>query len=183
MIVESLWNIVFPDTTSRCTQHSSTCTARPLTTRSQQAQSWGSFFYHTRLNLQIFTTAWPEMAFAQDQRQMFFCVNLDPPIKQGQTRYHYLIFSFMQVSQKFLELLPPKLQRRGLVFKRKLVTMERVWWVTIECEEWLLWIVKNGLLWYMGHTCQFWGLWSRITGQMVTVVFDDVSIHQYGWII
>ena len=35
----------------------------------------------------------------------------------------------------------------------------------------------------MGHTCQFWGLWSRITGQMVTVVFDDVSIHQYGWII
>ena len=29
-------------------------------------------------------------------------------------------------------LLPPKLQRRGLVFKRKLVTVERVWWVTME---------------------------------------------------
>ena len=29
-------------------------------------------------------------------------------------------------------LLPPKLQRRGLVFKCKLVTMERVWWVTME---------------------------------------------------
>ena len=28
-------------------------------------------------------------------------------------------------------LLPPKLQRRGLVFKGKLVTMERVWWVTM----------------------------------------------------
>ena len=36
----------------------------------------------------------------QDQRQMFFCVNLDPPIKQGQTRYHYLIFTFMQVRVK-----------------------------------------------------------------------------------
>ena len=28
-------------------------------------------------------------------------------------------------------LLPPKLQRRGLVFKGKLVTMKRVWWVTM----------------------------------------------------
>ena len=28
-------------------------------------------------------------------------------------------------------LLPPKLQRRGLVFKCKLVTMERVGWVTL----------------------------------------------------
>ena len=27
--------------------------------------------------------------------------------------------------------LPPKLQRRGLVFERKLVTIERVWWVTV----------------------------------------------------
>ena len=82
-------------------------------------------------------------------------------------------------------LLPPKLQRRGLVFKRKLVTMERVCWVTIEREEWVSmdpeeWVI---LFWYMGRTCQFWGLWSRFTGQMVTVVFDDVSIHQYGWII
>ena len=70
-------------------------------------------------------------------------------------------------------LLPPKLQRRGLVFKRKLVTMY----------DGLLLNVKNGLLWYRGLTCQFWGLWSRFTGQMVTVVFYDVSIHQYGWII
>jgi len=40
----------------------------------------------------------------KDQRQMFFCVNLDPPIKQGQTRYHYLIFSFMQEDDMELEL-------------------------------------------------------------------------------
>ena len=30
-----------------------------------------------------------------------------------------------------LSLLPPKLQRRGLVFKGKMVTMKRVWWVTM----------------------------------------------------
>lgn len=40
----------------------------------------------------------------KDQRQMFFCVNLDPPIKQGQTRYHYLVFSFMQDEETELEL-------------------------------------------------------------------------------
>merc|ERR1712012_1540950 len=40
----------------------------------------------------------------KDQRQMFFCVNLDPPIKQGQTRYHYLVFSFMQEEDTELEL-------------------------------------------------------------------------------
>jgi len=40
----------------------------------------------------------------KDQRQMFFCVNLDPPIKQGQTRYHYLVFSFMQEDETELEL-------------------------------------------------------------------------------
>ena len=33
------------------------------------------------------------------------------------------------------------------------------------------------LVWEM--TCQFWGLW----WQWVTVVFDDISIHQYGQII
>ena len=32
----------------------------------------------------------------------------------------------------------------------------------------------------MGHTCQFWGLWSRFMGQWVTVVFYGVSIHQYS---
>ena len=31
-----------------------------------------------------------------------------------------------------ITLLPPKLQRRGLVFKGKMVTMERVLWVTVE---------------------------------------------------
>ena len=36
-----------------------------------------------------------------------------------------------------IQLLPPKLQRRGLVFKRKLVTMERVWWVTMERVWWV----------------------------------------------
>jgi len=40
----------------------------------------------------------------KDQRQVFFCVNLDPPIKQGQTRYHYLVLSFMQDEETELEL-------------------------------------------------------------------------------
>ncbi|XP_065345352.1 FACT complex subunit Ssrp1 isoform X2 [Cloeon dipterum] len=30
----------------------------------------------------------------KDGRQMFFVASLDPPIKQGQTRYHFLVFSF-----------------------------------------------------------------------------------------
>ncbi len=30
----------------------------------------------------------------KDQRQMHFAVNVDPPVKQGQTRYHYLVFNF-----------------------------------------------------------------------------------------
>ena len=37
------------------------------------------------------------------------------------------------------------------------------------------------LVWEM--TSQFSGLWSRFWRQWVTVVFDDVSIHQYGQII
>ncbi len=32
----------------------------------------------------------------KDQRQTYFVVNVDPPIKQGQTRYHYLVFNFKQ---------------------------------------------------------------------------------------
>jgi structure-specific recognition protein 1 len=32
----------------------------------------------------------------KDGRQMYFVVSLDPPIKQGQTRYHYLTFLFSQ---------------------------------------------------------------------------------------
>ena len=52
--------------------------------------------------------------------------------------------SYTQKRQKFL--LPPKLQRRGLVFKRKLVTLERVWWVTVERVWWVTTIVLEGLL-------------------------------------
>jgi len=40
----------------------------------------------------------------KDQRQVFFCVNLDPPIKQGQTRYHYLVLTFLQDEETELEL-------------------------------------------------------------------------------
>ena len=37
------------------------------------------------------------------------------------------------------------------------------------------------LVWEM--TSQFWVQWSHFWRQWVTVVFDDVSIHQYGQII
>ena len=37
------------------------------------------------------------------------------------------------------------------------------------------------LVWEM--MSQFWGLWSRFWRQWVTVVFDDISIHQCGQII
>ncbi|GLH09484.1 FACT complex subunit Ssrp1 [Gryllus bimaculatus] len=40
----------------------------------------------------------------KDQRQMFFVVSLDPPIKQGQTRYHYLVFQFGQENEVTVEL-------------------------------------------------------------------------------
>ena len=30
----------------------------------------------------------------KDQHQLFFVISLDPPIKQGQTRYHFLILLF-----------------------------------------------------------------------------------------
>ena len=43
--------------------------------------------------------------------------------------------------------MPPKLQRRGLVFEVDLVTMERVRWVTMIDHEGLLWSVYDGLLW------------------------------------
>ena len=39
------------------------------------------------------------LLFFKDQRQMHFCINVDPPIKQGQTRYHYLIMNFRQVRE------------------------------------------------------------------------------------
>ena len=39
-----------------------------------------------------------------DQRQMHFCVNLDPPIKQGQTRYHFLVFNFKVDEEEEIEL-------------------------------------------------------------------------------
>uniref|UniRef100_T1HQR0 FACT complex subunit SSRP1 n=1 Tax=Rhodnius prolixus TaxID=13249 RepID=T1HQR0_RHOPR len=40
----------------------------------------------------------------KDGRQNFFVVSLDPPIKQGQTRYHYLVFLFGQDEETSLEL-------------------------------------------------------------------------------
>ncbi|XP_045447879.1 FACT complex subunit Ssrp1 [Melitaea cinxia] len=40
----------------------------------------------------------------KDTRQMFFVVSLDPPIKQGQTRYHYLVLLFGIEEETSLEL-------------------------------------------------------------------------------
>ncbi|XP_026327139.1 FACT complex subunit Ssrp1 [Hyposmocoma kahamanoa] len=40
----------------------------------------------------------------KDMRQMFFVVSLDPPIKQGQTRYHYLVLLFGNEEETSLEL-------------------------------------------------------------------------------
>ncbi|XP_068596447.1 LOW QUALITY PROTEIN: FACT complex subunit SSRP1a [Brachionichthys hirsutus] len=40
----------------------------------------------------------------KDQRQMFFVISLDPPIKQGQTRYHFLILLFSKEEELNLTL-------------------------------------------------------------------------------
>lgn len=40
----------------------------------------------------------------KDNRQMYFVVSLDPPIKQGQTRYHYLVLLFSQEEETSIEL-------------------------------------------------------------------------------
>ncbi len=40
----------------------------------------------------------------KDRRQMHFAVNVDPPIKQGQTRYHYLVFNFKPEEEEEIEL-------------------------------------------------------------------------------
>lgn len=40
----------------------------------------------------------------RDGRQMFFVVSLDPPIKQGQTRYHFLIILFSKDTSTTLDL-------------------------------------------------------------------------------
>ena len=40
----------------------------------------------------------------KDGRQTFFVVSLDPPIKQGQTRYHYLTFLFSPEEEVSIEL-------------------------------------------------------------------------------
>uniref|UniRef100_A0A8C1GM75 FACT complex subunit SSRP1 n=1 Tax=Cyprinus carpio TaxID=7962 RepID=A0A8C1GM75_CYPCA len=40
----------------------------------------------------------------KDQRQMFFVISLDPPIKQGQTRYHFLILLFSKDEELSLAL-------------------------------------------------------------------------------
>ncbi|KAK6298950.1 FACT complex subunit SSRP1a isoform X2 [Coregonus clupeaformis] len=41
---------------------------------------------------------------SKDQRQMFFVISLDPPIKQGQTRYHFLILHFSKEEELHLTL-------------------------------------------------------------------------------
>lgn len=40
----------------------------------------------------------------KDSRQMFFVLSLDPPIKQGQTRYHYLVLLFNMEEETSIEL-------------------------------------------------------------------------------
>ncbi|KAL8591541.1 hypothetical protein ACOMHN_055508 [Nucella lapillus] len=40
----------------------------------------------------------------KDNRQMFFVISLDPPIKQGQTRYHFLILLFNKEDEMTVEL-------------------------------------------------------------------------------
>ncbi|XP_065367490.1 FACT complex subunit Ssrp1 [Calliphora vicina] len=40
----------------------------------------------------------------KDNRQMFFVLSLDPPIKQGQTRYHYLVLLFSPEEETSIEL-------------------------------------------------------------------------------
>ncbi|CAG9824663.1 unnamed protein product, partial [Phaedon cochleariae] len=40
----------------------------------------------------------------KDSRQMFFVVSLDPPIKQGQTRYHFLVLLFNREDETSIEL-------------------------------------------------------------------------------
>ena len=40
----------------------------------------------------------------KDQRQWHFAVNVDPPVKQGQTRYHYLVFNFKDEDEEEIEL-------------------------------------------------------------------------------
>eukprot|EP00096_Caligus_rogercresseyi_P007817 TRINITY_DN2590_c0_g1_i2.p1 TRINITY_DN2590_c0_g1~~TRINITY_DN2590_c0_g1_i2.p1 ORF type:complete len:723 (+),score=269.36 TRINITY_DN2590_c0_g1_i2:105-2273(+) len=40
----------------------------------------------------------------KDQRQRYFVVKLDPPIKQGQTRYHYLVLNFNEDEEEEVEL-------------------------------------------------------------------------------
>lgn len=40
----------------------------------------------------------------KDSRQMFFVISLDPPIKQGQTRYHFLVLLFGQEEETSIEL-------------------------------------------------------------------------------
>lgn len=40
----------------------------------------------------------------KDNRQMFFVLSLDPPIKQGQTRYHFLVILFQMDEETGIEL-------------------------------------------------------------------------------
>ena len=40
----------------------------------------------------------------KDGRQMHFAVNCEPPIKQGQTRYHCLVFNFKEEDEEDIEI-------------------------------------------------------------------------------
>ncbi|KAL8589458.1 hypothetical protein ACOMHN_061669 [Nucella lapillus] len=44
----------------------------------------------------------------KDGRQMFFVISLDPPIKQGQTRYHFLILLFNKEDEMTIEMGMPE---------------------------------------------------------------------------
>ena len=40
----------------------------------------------------------------KDQRQTHLAINIDPAIKQGQTRYHYLVLIFKEDEEEEIEL-------------------------------------------------------------------------------
>ena len=68
--------------------------------------------------------------------------------------------------------LPPKLQRRGLVFKCKLVTMERVWWVTME-RVW--WVTMERVWWVTLAWANFIWICHVFWQVLVTIENYDVS--------
>lgn len=106
-----------PDMTFVSTQRSFTCTVRPLTTKSPTPPSSVSSCCLTRTrdrcSLWWVNTCWvvfvarfwqrssfsySPLTFLTSSFFVFFVspsqISLDPPIKQGQTRYHFLILLF-----------------------------------------------------------------------------------------